>query len=370
MATTPNMGMLLPDPTITPGPTYASENDTAFFVVDAHDHSPGKGLPVSSSGFNINADLPFNDFNANNLRSCQLHNNSSLLSLPADITCLFAKGGDLYYNNAIGQHVQITLGAALNATVIGGIGGDYTTSTALEFYTSLSRTFTFWSAPNVPANLDSGSITIREIAVSPKGITIASPASLAADYTLTLPGALPSATSAVSVDPTGIVTFGGGVTPVGGMVMYGGASAPSGWLLCDGTSFLRTTYPALFTAIGTAYGAADGTHFNVPDFRGIFPRGVDAGAGNDPDTLTRTAQNTGGNTGDNVGSYQDTAIVQHGHNFTLYDDSAIQNRPKNSGGNATGGTAGWAPDTVTATNGTTSTENRPKNLYVQFIIKT
>ena len=30
----------------------------------------------------------------------------------------------------------------------------------------------------------------------------------------------------------------------------------------------------LFTAIGTAYGTADGTHFNVPDFRGIFPRGV------------------------------------------------------------------------------------------------
>jgi microcystin-dependent protein len=52
------------------------------------------------------------------------------------------------------------------------------------------------------------------------------------------------------------------------MVMpYAGTVAPAGWLACDGASYLRTDYPDLFAAIGTTYGAADGTHFNVPDLK-------------------------------------------------------------------------------------------------------
>lgn len=61
--------------------------------------------------------------------------------------------------------------------------------------------------------------------------------------------------------------------------MYAGASAPSGWLLCDGASYLRADYAALFAVIGTTYGSADGTHFNVPDFRGRSPIGVGTGTG-------------------------------------------------------------------------------------------
>lgn len=61
--------------------------------------------------------------------------------------------------------------------------------------------------------------------------------------------------------------------------MFAGASAPTGWLFCDGTSYVRTTYPVLFAAIGTAFGAADGTHFSVPDMRGRVPIGVGTGTG-------------------------------------------------------------------------------------------
>jgi microcystin-dependent protein len=52
--------------------------------------------------------------------------------------------------------------------------------------------------------------------------------------------------------------------------------APSaGWLLCDGAAVSRTTYSALFQAIGTAYGAGDGsTTFNLPDYRGRTIVGV------------------------------------------------------------------------------------------------
>lgn len=68
-----------------------------------------------------------------------------------------------------------------------------------------------------------------------------------------------------------------GGLPSGVMLDYGGAAAPSGFLLCDGTSYLRATYPNLFTAIGTGYGSADGTHFNVPDYRGRSSLGAGTG---------------------------------------------------------------------------------------------
>jgi microcystin-dependent protein len=69
----------------------------------------------------------------------------------------------------------------------------------------------------------------------------------------------------------GAVTFLAGATgaePAGIIHGYGGATAPTGYLLCDGASYLRADYAALFTAIGTTWGSADGTHFNVPDGRG------------------------------------------------------------------------------------------------------
>lgn len=58
------------------------------------------------------------------------------------------------------------------------------------------------------------------------------------------------------------------------------SSAPSGWLLCEGQAVSRATYASLFTAIGTSYGAGDGsTSFNVPDLRGRVPMGPDGAAG-------------------------------------------------------------------------------------------
>lgn len=54
-------------------------------------------------------------------------------------------------------------------------------------------------------------------------------------------------------------------TPIGALMPYAGSAAPTGWLICDGSSVLRATYPALFSVIGTTYGSADGTHFNVPN---------------------------------------------------------------------------------------------------------
>lgn len=61
--------------------------------------------------------------------------------------------------------------------------------------------------------------------------------------------------------------------PVGSGILWYTGTAPVGWLLCQGQSLLRASYPALFAVIGTTYGAVDGTHFTLPDLRDRFPLG-------------------------------------------------------------------------------------------------
>jgi len=52
-------------------------------------------------------------------------------------------------------------------------------------------------------------------------------------------------------------------------------AAQPGWMLCIGTVLDRTVYAALFAAIGTMFGAGDGsTSFGIPDFRNRFPIGA------------------------------------------------------------------------------------------------
>lgn len=64
--------------------------------------------------------------------------------------------------------------------------------------------------------------------------------------------------------------------PAGVVKMYAGPTPPAGWLVCDGNVVSRTTYSALFTAIGTYWGGGDGsTTFNLPDFRARVPLGLD-----------------------------------------------------------------------------------------------
>lgn len=70
-----------------------------------------------------------------------------------------------------------------------------------------------------------------------------------------------------------------GVAPSGSIMMFGTSTAPDGWMVCDGTAVSRTTYSALFSAIGTTWGAGDGsTTFNLPDSRGLFPKGAGTNA--------------------------------------------------------------------------------------------
>lgn len=62
--------------------------------------------------------------------------------------------------------------------------------------------------------------------------------------------------------------------PVGAIGYFATQTAPAGYLVADGTAVLRTAYPDLFAAIGTAYGEGDGSNtFNLPDLLGRFAQG-------------------------------------------------------------------------------------------------
>lgn len=72
---------------------------------------------------------------------------------------------------------------------------------------------------------------------------------------------------------------GGAVSPTGMLMAYSASTPPVGWLICDGTAIDRIIYAALFSVIGTTWGAGNGTTtFNVPNLANRFL----IGAGNIP----------------------------------------------------------------------------------------
>lgn len=84
----------------------------------------------------------------------------------------------------------------------------------------------------------------------------------------------------------------GGAVVTGAMLDFAGTSLPSGYLGCDGSAVSRSTYATLFTAIGTTWGAGDGsTTFNLPDFR---RRAAVGSGGSGTGTLGNAIGNTGG----------------------------------------------------------------------------
>jgi microcystin-dependent protein len=96
-----------------------------------------------------------------------------------------------------------------------------------------------------------------------------------------------TATKKITVKALGIAL---GIPAGIGPLPYAGSSVPDGWLECDGSAVSRTTYADLFTAIGTTWGAGDGsTTFNLPDMRDKVPIG--SGTGTVTEDVTASSSN-------------------------------------------------------------------------------
>jgi microcystin-dependent protein len=138
--------------------------------------------------------------------------------------------------------------------------------------------------------------------------------------------------------------------PAGAVMDFAMNAAPTGWLICNGALVSRTTYAVLFAAIGTTYGAGDGsTTFALPILAGLFRRTI------------------GGNA-DALGTVQSQSIVSHTHTYltpTVAGVGAAAGNNVFAGSQVSTNSGAAAPST-----GLVSSENRPVNMAFQTCIKT
>jgi microcystin-dependent protein len=175
------------------------------------------------------------------------------------------------------------------------------------------------------------------------------PISIEADPTLPQGYIKVNGTTAATLTASGIVS--GGV-PAGAILPFAMNSAPAGWLAADGTAVSRSTYAALFTAIGTTYGSGDGsTTFALPDLRGYFVRG--------------SGTNGDGTASGTFGAKQADELKSHLHAMSA---------PRYYGSSVSGNT-GWSSEpsfisTVALnTDSTGGAETRPANIAMLYCIK-
>lgn len=166
-----------------------------------------------------------------------------------------------------------------------------------------------------------------------------------------------------------------GVVPTGAIFWFPIDTPPNGYLICDGTAVSRSTYAALYTVIGTKYGAGDGTTtFNLPNLAdGRFVKGA-LSAGYSEDAV--------------VGTHTHTALIDsvdaHTHNYDYEGKSSGLSSPTSPGGlldglltknsspaaakNTSDG-GGAHTHNITIYNNAEGAENKPKSLSLLPCIK-
>ena len=160
---------------------------------------------------------------------------------------------------------------------------------------------------------------------------------------------------------------------IGEVAFFARTTPPSGWLKANGAAISRTTYAALFAAIGTTFGAGDGrTTFNLPDLRGEFLRCLDDGRNVDGGRRLGTHQGdairniVGKLDGSNLGS---GSQVLEGK---MIATGAIGTEYKHR--NWSGDQGGWGEQSVSFDFDAsrvvpTANENRPRNIALLACIK-
>ena len=146
----------------------------------------------------------------------------------------------------------------------------------------------------------------------------------------------------------------------------------SGYLECDGAEISRSTYSDLFDIIGTNFGVGDGsTTFNIPDLRGEFIRGFDNGRGVDSgrvfaSTQTDALQNITGTLGMSYsairGEEGKTGVFigsSNANGNTISAPSFPSGQPH--------GTLNF--DASNSPGARTSSETRPRNITMKYVIK-
>jgi microcystin-dependent protein len=385
------MSLILPTIGQEPGPNWAQDLNSSLSLVDQHNHASGSGVQITPAGLNINTDLTFNGNNAVNLKSTRFISQISPLASGSDIGCVYVSGADLYYNDTLGNQVRLTIAGAVNGTP-GSIGGLVAPATVT--YVPANQAYVFQSNVNTSGSIDSGPITLRNNTASSNGITLSPPSPLTGNYTITLPGSTPATTGIVEMSSTGTVSVNTTLypyfNPVGSVIMFAGTAAPTGWLLCDGStldSVANPQYANLFTAIGTTYGGTGASSFKLPDCRGIFVRGAGSqtigaetysatiGTSQNDSTAVNGLATSSAGSHDHGGFTGSSAVSYYSYGTGGATPVSTMGAPLNAGIYNTYTLPGSSHSHTISTDGTHThnltgdSETRPANLAMNYIIK-
>ena len=116
---TDNMSLELPTVSVTLGPTYAQLLNALLEVIDAHDHSDGKGVLVSQVGINITGTLELNSQKLTEALALALVQQGAAVT--ATTGSLQRVGTNLYWVNGSGTAVQITSGSSVVSSGSGAL---------------------------------------------------------------------------------------------------------------------------------------------------------------------------------------------------------------------------------------------------------
>lgn len=225
------MNMPVPVPGTDPGPQWGIDLNTCLAILDSHDHSSGKGVQITPAGLNINTDLSIGGNNLTAIRSVRLSSQGGPISGASDLGCLYESGNDLYYNDGAGNQIRMTQSGGISGTT-GSISG--LSSPATASWVSASSSFVWQSNVNTAANLDARNLILRNSTASSHGCTLQPPASMGADFALTLP-TIPASTKIMTIDNTG--TMAGTLTYDGTTIVNtSGVLSASTTSLVDGVS--------------------------------------------------------------------------------------------------------------------------------------
>jgi microcystin-dependent protein len=162
--------------------------------------------------------------------------------------------------------------------------------------------------------------------------------------------------------------------PAGAVMPFAGADAPDGWLFAAGQAVSRAAYAALFSVLGTTYGAGDGsTTFNVPDLRGRVAAGRDNMNGTAANRLTAGGAGIAGTTLGAAGGTETHVLTvaqvpAHTHATTI--PAAYATVSTDIHENATSAFTSTSATQTGSTGGGAAHPNAQPTLVLNYIVKT
>jgi hypothetical protein len=307
----PNMGLPIPIPGVTPGPIWASDINASFTQIDSHNHSAGQGVQIQPNGMNINSDLTFQSNNATNLRTTRFSSqNAPITNTGADVGELYVSGNELYYNDYTGgNQVQITSNGSVNATTSGIASGTATAAFNTGVLTVKSSSTSF------------GNVALQSVLLANSGnlsnqLTLKAP-TLTTSISNTLPIPPASATSIMQMDTSGnmsaaLTVDGSSITISGGVMSIGSSANITGSQLSSSANIAGSQLSSSAGILGSQLSAS----------AAIAGSQLSSSAGITPGQLATITQGSSGSSGSFTTSSTGGANV-----FTAFASSLTANRP-------------------------------------------